>query len=293
MTEEQKNVKAEYLEDRWDMVISGKNSLFNLNLKDVWQYRDLLTLLVRRDFVSFYKQTVLGPLWFFIQPFFTTVIFVIIFGNLAGISTDGIPQPLFYMTGVVMWNYFSECLLKTSTVFKDNANVFGKVYFPRLIMPLSIIVSNLIRFGVQLLMLFIVLVWFILFEDYSFNPTKYILLIPYLVLIMALLGLGFGMIISAMTTKYRDLTFLVTFGVQLLMYATPIIYPLSAAPEKYKALISLNPMSPVIEGVRLGLLGKGEFTWSVLLYVTLFTLITLITGMLVFNRVEKSFVDTI
>mgnify|MGYP002376579559 CR=1 FL=1 len=279
--------------DKWDMVISGKKSMFQLNLKDIWNYRDLLSLLVRRDFVSFYKQTVLGPLWFFIQPFFTTVIFVIIFGNLAGISTDGIPQPLFYMTGVVMWNYFSECLLKTSTVFKDNANVFGKVYFPRLIMPLSIVVSNLIRFGVQLLMLIIVLVWFIVFENYSFNATQYILLLPYLVLIMAVLGLGFGMIISAMTTKYRDLTFLVTFGVQLLMYATPIIYPLSAAPEKYKSLISLNPMSAVIEGVRLGLLGRGEFTWGALLYVSLFSLFILITGMLVFNRVEKSFVDTI
>jgi lipopolysaccharide transport system permease protein len=287
------NIISDKTIDKWDMVISGKKSMFHLNLKDIWHYRDLLSLLVRRDFVSFYKQTVLGPLWFFIQPFFTTVIFVIIFGNLAGISTDGIPQPLFYMTGVVMWNYFSECLLKTSTVFKDNANVFGKVYFPRLIMPLSIIVSNLIRFGVQLLMLIIVLVWFIVFENYSFNATQYILLLPYLVFIMAVLGLGFGMIISAMTTKYRDLTFLVTFGVQLLMYATPIIYPLSAAPEKYKSLIALNPMSAVIEGVRLGLLGRGEFTWGALLYVSLFSLFILITGMLVFNRVEKSFVDTI
>ncbi|MBX2940056.1 MAG: ABC transporter permease [Ferruginibacter sp.] len=293
MTQLLKNTKQDNGVEKWDMVISGKKSLFHLNLKDIWNYRDLLSLLVRRDFVSFYKQTVLGPLWFFIQPFFTTVIFVIIFGNLAGISTDGIPQPLFYMTGVVMWNYFSECLLKTSTVFKDNASVFGKVYFPRLIMPLSIIVSNLIRFGVQLLMLLIVLLWFIFFENYTFNPTQYILLIPYLVLIMAVLGLGFGMIISAMTTKYRDLTFLVTFGVQLLMYATPIIYPLSAAPEKYKSLISLNPMAPVIEGVRLGLLGKGEFTWSALLYVSLFAFLILISGMLVFNRVEKSFVDTI
>ncbi|HRN91025.1 MAG TPA: ABC transporter permease [Ferruginibacter sp.] len=293
MTNRTNNMISDKTVDKWDMVISGKKSMFQLNLKDIWNYRDLLSLLVRRDFVSFYKQTVLGPLWFFIQPFFTTVIFVIIFGNLAGISTDGIPQPLFYMTGVVMWNYFSECLLKTSTVFKDNANVFGKVYFPRLIMPLSIVVSNLIRFGVQLLMLIIVLVWFIVFENYSFNATQYILLLPYLVLIMAVLGLGFGMIISAMTTKYRDLTFLVTFGVQLLMYATPIIYPLSAAPEKYKSLISLNPMSAVIEGVRLGLLGRGEFTWGALLYVSLFSLFILITGMLVFNRVEKSFVDTI
>lgn len=279
--------------EQWDMVIEPRNSLFNLHLRDVWNYRDLLTLLVRRDFVSFYKQTILGPLWFFIQPLFTTIIFVIIFGNLAGISTDGLPQPLFYMTGIVMWNYFSECLVKTSTVFKDNANVFGKVYFPRLIMPISIVISNLVRFSVQLILLLIVFLYFIFYRDYTFTPTIHLLLLPYLIFLMAILGLGMGMIISAMTTKYRDLAFLVTFGVQLFMYATPVIYPLSAAPEAYKSWIALNPLTPIIEGARLGLLGSGTFTWGSLGYVTIISFFILFIGILIFNKVEKSFVDTV
>ncbi len=253
----------------WDLIIEPQNSLFKLPLKEVWLYRDLLGLLVRRDFVSFYKQTILGPLWFFIQPLFTTIIYVFIFGNLAGLSTDGLPQALFYMTGIVAWNYFSECLTKTSTVFKDNANIFGKVYFPRLIMPLSIVASNLVRFGVQVILLILTLIYFILFKDYHIQLNIYILLFPYLVFLMAILGLGLGMIISAMTTKYRDLAFLVTFGVQLLMYATPVIYPLSAAPEKYKSLIGLNPLSPIIEGIRFGILGRGDVSINSMLYATI------------------------
>jgi lipopolysaccharide transport system permease protein len=277
----------------WDMVIEPRNSWFQLHLKDVWRYRDLLLLLVRRDFVSFYKQTILGPLWFFIQPLFTTVIYVFIFGNLAGMSTDGLPQPLFYMTGIITWNYFSECLVKTSTVFKDNAAIFGKVYFPRLIMPLSIVVSNLVRFSVQVILLLLTILYYIFFRGYDFELTAYSLLLPLMLLLMALLGLGFGMIISSMTTKYRDLAFLVGFGVQLLMYATPIIYPLSAAPEKYKYLIALNPMSAIIEGTRLGVLGKGEFSIPALLYTSMFTIISLLVGIVIFNRVEKTFVDTV
>lgn len=277
----------------WDLTIEPQNSLFKLNLKDVWRYRDLLGLLVKRDFTSFYKQTLLGPLWFFIQPLFTTITFVFIFGNLAGLSTDGLPQPLFYMTGVVAWNYFAECVTKTSTVFKDNANIFGKVYFPRLIMPLSIVASNLVKLAVQFVMLIILFVYFILTQNYTPNLSAYTLLIPFYLLIMAALGLGLGMIISAMTTKYRDLSFLVTFGIQLFMYATPVIYPLSSAPEKYRWLIELNPMTNIIEGMRFSLLGTGAFSFSSLSYTIISTSIILVVGTLIFNKVEKSFVDTV
>jgi len=277
----------------WDLTIEPQNSLFKLNLRDVWRYRDLLGLLVKRDFTAFYKQTLLGPLWFFIQPLFTTITFVFIFGNLAGLSTDGLPQPLFYMSGVVAWNYFADCLTKTSTVFKDNANIFGKVYFPRLIMPLSIVVSNLVKLGVQLSMLLLLFVYFVMFKGFVPQVGITLLLLPYYLLLMAALGLGLGMLISAMTTKYRDLSFLVTFGVQLFMYATPVIYPLSSAPEKYKYLIALNPMAPIIEGIRYGLLGTGSFSGTQLLYTTCVTLVILLLGTLTFNKVEKSFVDTI
>lgn len=280
-------------EEDWDMIIKPSTSVFQLNLKDVWAYRDLLTLLVRRDFVSFYKQTILGPIWFFIQPLFTTLIYVFVFGNLAGLSTDSLPQPLFYMTGIVMWNYFSECLVKTSTVFKDNSNLFGKVYFPRLVMPLSIVVSNLVRLGVQLILLLSVIIYYIFFKGFEFNPTPYLLLLPYLVFLMAILGLGLGLIITAMTTRYRDLSYLVGFGVQLLMYATPVIYPMSAASEKIQSIISINPLSHVIEAMRFGLLGAGSFSWSGMVYVTIVSFAVLFLGMVVFNKVEKSFVDTI
>jgi len=282
-------------EEHWDMEITPKNNLFDLRLKDVWHYRDLLLLFVRRDFVSFYKQTILGPLWFFIQPIFTTIIFTFIFGNLAGISTDGLPQPLFYMAGITAWNYFADCLTKTSTVFKDNANIFGKVYFPRLIMPLSIVVSNLVRFGVQLLLFIIMIVYYLIIGKH-FGPNWYILLFPVIVLLMACLGLGLGMIISAMTTKYRDLAFLVTFGVQLLMYATTVIYPLSTAVEKYPAyawIIQYNPMTPLIETFRYGFLGSGSFSWVSLGYCAGITALIILLGIVVFNKVEKSFVDTI
>lgn len=277
----------------WDLTIEPQNSLFKLNLKDVWRYRDLLGLLVKRDFTSFYKQTILGPLWFFIQPLFTTITFVFVFGNLAGLSTDGLPQPLFYMTGIVAWNYFAECVTKTSTVFKDNANIFGKVYFPRLIMPLSIVASNLVKLAVQFVMLIILFVYFILTQNYSPNLSAYTLLIPFYLIIMAALGLGLGMIISAMTTKYRDLSFLVTFGIQLFMYATPVIYPLSSAPENYKWLIELNPMTNIIEGMRYSLLGTGAFSFSSMSYTVISTSTILVIGTLIFNKVEKSFVDTV
>lgn len=276
----------------WDLTIEPQSSLFKLNLKDVWRYRDLLWLFVKRDFVSFYKQTILGPLWFFIQPLFTTIIFTFIFGNLAGISTDGLPQPLFYMAGITAWNYFADCLTKTSTVFKDNANIFGKVYFPRLIMPLSIVASNLVRFIVQMI-LFMMMIAYYTIQGANFHFTWAISLFPFLILLMALLGLGLGLIITALTTKYRDLAFLITFGVQLMMYATTVIYPLSAAPEKYKNLIALNPMTGVIEAFRFGFLGEGELTFQSLGYSTLVTLISLVLGVVIFNKTEKTFVDTI
>ncbi|HQW68037.1 MAG TPA: ABC transporter permease [Flavobacterium sp.] len=281
--------------EKWDLVIKGHTSLFDVKFKDLWHYRDLLTMFVKRDFVSFYKQTILGPLWFFIQPILTTIVFSFIFGNLAGISTDGLPKFLFYLSGITAWNYFSDCLTKTSTVFKDNANIFGKVYFPRLIMPLSIVVSNLVRFGVQLLLLICMMTYFYLFpiENTTFHVTNGIFLFPFLVIIMALLGLGLGLIITAITTKYRDLTFLISFGVQLLMYGTTVIYPLSSAPDQYKKYIELNPMTGIIEAFRYAFLGKGEFTaWS-LGYSTIFTLVVLFLGILIFNKTEKNFVDTI
>ncbi|WP_175632265.1 ABC transporter permease [Pedobacter ghigonis] len=275
--------------------IEAKSSLFDLKLNEVWAYRDLLWLLVRRDFVSFYKQTILGPLWFFIQPLFTTIIFTFIFGNLAGISTDGLPKPLFYMAGITAWNYFSDCLTKTSTVFRDNAGIFGKVYFPRLIMPLSIVVSNLVRFGVQML-LFLILMLYYYVTNASFEVTWAIGLFPVVVLMMALLGLGAGMIISAMTTKYRDLTFLVTFGVQLLMYATTVIYPLSEALTKYPEyawIIEYNPMTPILETFRYGFLGEGSFSWGGFGYAAVVTVALLLFGIVIFNKVERDFVDTV
>jgi lipopolysaccharide transport system permease protein len=276
----------------WDKIIDSQYSVFKLDFKDLWFYRDLLFLLVKRDFVSFYKQTILGPIWFFVQPIFTTLVYTFVFGGLANLGTDGIPQPLFYLAGITMWNYFSDCVTKTSTVFKDNANIFGKVYFPRLIMPLSIIVSNLVRFLVQFLLLLLVLVYYI-FSGIKFDISWYIILTPLLVFLMALLGLGLGLIIAALTTKYRDLAFLVTFGIQLVMYTTTVIYPLSNAPSNYKSIIILNPMTGIIEAFRFLFLGHGQLNLGILGYSVLFTFVVLISGILIFNKTEKSFVDTV
>ena len=218
---------------------------------------------------------------------------MVIFGNLAGISTNGLPQTLFYMTGIIAWNYFSECLLKTSTIFKDNAHIFGKVYFPRLVRPLSLVFSNLVRFGIQFILLIGTFIYFVLFRDFQFQFSFALFLIPLLILLMAFLGLGLGMLISSLTTKYRDLAFLISFGIQLLMYGTPIIYPLSAAPEKYKAIILLNPMSTIVEGFRFALLGKGEVSFMSIAYVCIFTIISFIFGLIIFNKVERNFMDTV
>jgi lipopolysaccharide transport system permease protein len=281
---------TDYTHHHWE--ITADHSLFDLRLKDTWEYRDLLWLLVRRDFVAFYKQTILGPLWFFIQPIFITLIYTLVFGGIAHISTDQLPQPLFYLAGITMWNYFADCITKTSGVFRDNAGIFGKVYFPRLIMPLSIIISNLVRFGVQLLLFFGFMAYYA-YTGTAVHPNTFALLLPVLVMLIAALGLGSGMIISALTTKYRDLAFLVTFGVQLLMYATTVIYPLSSAPLKYKWLIVANPMTGIIEAFRYGFLGRGSFSWIALGYTTAFAAVTLAAGMIIFTKVERNFVDTV
>jgi lipopolysaccharide transport system permease protein len=286
------NIVPSVPEETWDLEIKPNTRLFDLHFKDVWNYRDLLWLLVRRDFVSFYKQTIFGPLWFFIQPIFTTIIFTFIFGKMAGISTEGVPPPLFYLTGTVAWNYFADCITKTSTVFRDNAAIFGKVYFPRLIMPLSIVISNLVKFGVQFLLFIVLMGWFMI-KGEKIHPNVYVLLFPVIILLMALLGLGLGLIVTAMTTKYRDLAFLVAFGVQLMMYATPVIYPLSAAPSKYAHIIALNPLSGLIETFRYGFLGSGHFYSGYFLYSLVASIAIFIAGLIVFNKVEKNFVDTV
>ncbi|MET0393394.1 MAG: ABC transporter permease [Chitinophagaceae bacterium] len=279
-----------HTEGQWTEVISPKSNLLDLKLKEVWRYRDLLLLFVKRDFISNYKQTILGPVWFFLQPLLTTLMFMLIFGRIAKIPID-IPPMVFYLSGITLWNYFAECLNKTATVFKDNANIFGKVYFPRLVMPLSIVISNLVRFGIQMTLFLIVWGWYWLKGDIS--PNVYIFLTPVLVMVMAIMGLGAGMIISSLTTKYRDLVFLLTFGVQLMMYATPVIMPLSRMPAKYQVFIKANPVTSLIEAFRYGFTGNGVFSWAWLLYSAGFALILLFVGTVIFNKVEKSFMDTV
>lgn len=278
--------------EHWTEIIEPKTRLLDLGLKEVWHYRDLIMMFVRRDFVANYKQTILGPVWFFLQPLLTSVTYIIIFGRVAKLSTDGLPMMLFYLSGITIWNYFSESFTKTASVFKDNAGIFGKVYFPRLAMPLSIVISNLVKFVIQLA-LFIAVWIFYLVKGNNIQPNIYLLLIPFLVVIMGALALGFGMIISALTTKYKDLIFLLTFGVQLLMFATPVIYPLSSISEKYRIFVLANPMTSIVETFRYAFLGSGTFSWLYLGYSTLFTVIILAIGTIIFNKVEKSFMDTV
>ena len=276
------------------MVITPYRGWFDLNLYEIWRYRDLLWIFVKRDFTTFYKQTILGPLWFFLQPLISTIVFTVIFNRVAGISTDEIPPFLFYMSGIIAWNYFSSCLTSTSGTFTTNAGLFGKVYFPRVIVPLSIVVSGLCRFGVQLLMFLGFYFYYLKLGKYQINPSVQILLfLPILIIQMAMLGQGLGMIISSLTTKYRDLNYLVSFGTQLMMYASPIVYPLSVVPENYKLYILANPMTPVIEGFRQAFIGKGSLEINLLIYSTVFSLITFLIGLLVFNKIEKNFIDTV
>jgi lipopolysaccharide transport system permease protein len=277
---------------KWTEVIKPKSHLLDLRLKELWQYKDLVIMFVRRDFVTNYKQTVLGPLWFVLQPLLTTLTFMFVFGRMARISTDGLPMIIFYLAGITIWNYFSETLNRTAGVFRDNAAIFGKVYFPRLTMPFSIVISSLVRFFIQFA-LFLIAWAYYYFQTDKIHPNLYILLTPVLVVLMGLMGLGAGMIISSLTTKYKDLIFLLAFGVQLLMYATPVIYPINSIPEEYRWIILLNPVTPIVETFRYAYLGSGLFSWYNLGYTALVTLVLLIVGTIVFNRVEKNFTDTV
>ncbi len=279
--------------DEWTLLIEPSSHWWDLQLSEVWRYRDLLWMFVNRDFVAVYKQTVLGPIWFFIQPLLTTLVYIVIFSGVAGISTDGFPPILFYLAGIIPWNYFSTCLTKTSTTFVSNAAIFGKVYFPRLIVPLSVVVSNLIQFVIQFALFAGVFLWCLATHD-SLHPhwLAIITLTPLLLLLMAALGLGTGIIVSSLTTKYRDMTFLVAFGIQLAMYATPVIYPLSAIPEKYRWLIRLNPMTAPIEAFRAAFLG-GRPPYTDLAVSAVMTAALLVLGVVMFNKVEKTFMDTV
>ncbi len=277
----------------WSTIIEPHKNLFDVNLKEIWRYKDLLMLLVRRDFIAFYKQTILGPIWFFVQPMLTTLMYLLVFGRIAKLPTDGIPPVLFYMAGVTCWSYVSESLTKTSDTFIANANIFGKVYFPRVIIPVSIVISNLIRFGIQFSLFAGIWTFYFFKPDSQLHLSAYVLLVPVLVLMMALLSLGFGIIFSSLTTKYRDLRFLLTFGIQLLMYATPVVYPLSMAPAKLRWLIVGNPFTAIIETFRFAFTGAGTFSWMHLGYSAIFTIAILLTGVLIFNKVERSFMDTV
>ena len=277
--------------ENWDLVIKGKTNLFDLRLKEVWRYRDLLRMFIRRDFVTVYKQTILGPLWFFIQPIITTLTFTVIFGNLAKIPTDGAPKLIFYMSGITIWGYFSTCLVDVSKVFISNSAIFGKVYFPRLIMPLTIIISNLMKFGVQFIMFLCFFAYF--YFQGTIHPNSWAFFIPFILLIMAVMAMGIGLILSSLTTKYRDLTMLIAFGIQLFMYATPIIYPISSVPEKYLWLVELNPLVPIFEYMRFAYLGVGNFQILSLTYSVVFSIVILAIGVVIFNKVQKTFMDTV
>jgi lipopolysaccharide transport system permease protein len=279
---------------KWDLVIRPQRSWFNFHLRELWKYRDLVLLFVRRDFVAVYKQTVLGPLWYLIQPLLTTLTYTFIFGNVARLPTDGLPQFLFYMSGTIIWTYFATCLTKTSTSFLDNQNMFGKVYFPRLVVPISILFSNLVTFLIQFLLFLAFMAYFALHGGETLHPSPlWILLSPVLIATMAGLGFGFGIIVSSLTTKYRDLRFLVTFGVQLLMYATPVIYPVSAIPAHFRNLLQFNPLAPLVEAFRFAFLGGGTLDPWRLLYSFGFTLLVLVIGIVIFNRIETTFMDTL
>ena len=273
--------------------IKSSRSLFDLRLQEVWDYRDLWFMFVKRDFLASFKQTILGPLWFFVQPVLTTLIFTFVFGNIAGLSTDGMPKVLFYMSGLVIWNYFSECFNKTANLFVSNASMFGKVYFPRLIMPLSIVTSGLIRFVIQFCLFLGILLYFKIIGNNLVASNWNILFVPFLVVLMAGYALGLGMIISSLTTKYRDLSMLVGFGVTLLMYATPVIYPLNAVPEKYIAVVKANPLAPIVELFRYAFLGSGQVSASGMLYSISCMVFLLLSGIVIFNKVEQNFMDTV
>lgn len=279
----------------WENSIDSSHSIFNINFREVWQYRDLLMLFVKRDVVTVYKQTILGPLWYLIQPLFTSLIFTIIFNNVAGISTGSAPSFLFNLAGIMVWNYFTSCLNDTSDTFKKNASIFGKVYFPRLIVPLSVVISNLVKFGIQFI-IFICFYIYYAFQGMEIQFSTTVLLFPFLVILMGILGLGLGMIISSMVTKYRDLSFLVGFGVQLLMYVSAVMYPMALLKEKlpkFGGWIEYNPLAYVIETARYMLLHEGKISVGGLLYTIGITMVIFFFGLVIFNKTEKSFIDTV
>lgn len=277
----------------WNTVIKPKGSLFEIDFKEIWRYRDLFQMFVKRDIITQYKQTILGPLWFFIQPIMTTIMYMVVFGGIAGIKTGTIPQALFYLAGISMWNYFSDCLNKISNTFTANEGIFGKVYFPRMVVPLSVVTSNLVRFGIQFLLFILVYLFFDFVKGFHIEPNAYALLLPLLIVMMAGIALGFGILVSSMTTKYRDLTVLFSFFVQLWMYATPIIYPLNTLSANKQWIAALNPLTSILETFKYGLLGEGVFSWWQLGYSFGFMVVLLFVGVIVFNRVQRSFMDTV
>lgn len=279
---------------QWTTVIKPKDKLLSVDLKEIWQYRDLMMLFVKRNIITQYKQTILGPLWYLIQPLMTTIMYMVVFGGIAKISTDGLPQPLFYLAGISFWQYFSDCLTKTSNTFVNNAGIFGKVYFPRLITPLSDVISNLVRFGIQFGLFLCVYAYYMIFTDAPIHTNWYALLIPILVTMLAGLSLGFGILFSSMTTKYRDLQLLLSFFVSLWMYATPVIYPLSTITNpKLLLVMQLNPLTGIVEFFKYGMLGVGCHEWWMLGYSFGFMVVLLIIGVVVFNKVQRSFMDTV
>ncbi|MFI3278635.1 MAG: ABC transporter permease [Rikenellaceae bacterium] len=279
---------------QWTTVIKPTGKLWSIDFVELWAYRDLYSLFVKRDIITQYKQTILGPIWFFVQPLLTTIMYMVVFGGIAGISTDGLPQALFYLSGILCWQYFADCLNSTSSTFITYQNIFGKVYFPRLIVPLATVTSNLVRLGIQTTLLILVYCYFLLFTEFPLSANWALLLFPILVFLLAGLALGFGMIISSLTTKYRDLTILFTFIVQLWMYATPIIYPLSVITNPdLRLAMSLNPVTGIVETFRYSVLGVGEFSWGLLGYSAAFMAVLLVAGMVVFNKVQRSFMDTV
>lgn len=276
----------------WTTIIQPHNKLFHVDYLEILQYRDLLTMFIKRDVVTQYKQTILGPAWYFIQPALTTVMYMVVFGGIARISTDGLPQPLFYLAGIVCWQYFADCLTKTANTFISNQNVFGKVYFPRLIVPLANVLSNLVRLGIQFLLFLIVYFYYVLIKT-NVAPNAYAFLIPLLIVMIAGLALGFGILISSLTTKYRDLSILFTFIVQLWMYATPVIYPLSTMSPRRQWIMVLNPVTSIIETFKYGTMGTGTFNWAHLGYSFVFMIVLLVIGIVTFNKVQRSFMDTV
>lgn len=280
--------------DGWTTVIRPSGSLFAVNLAEIWRYRDLCAMFIKRDIVTMYKQTVLGPLWFFIQPVMTTAMYMVVFGRIAKIPTDGVPPPLFYLAGICLWQYFASCLTKTSSTFVANASIFGKVYFPRLVVPVATVTSHLIKMAIQFLLLVVAYLYFVFFNEAQVRPTVYVLFLPVLVAMVSGLSLGFGILFSSMTTKYRDLRMMLSFMVQLWMYATPVIYPMGMIKgDHLRFVMQLNPLTGIFEAFKYGLLGAGTFSWGMLVYSACFTIVLVMLGVVVFNRVQKSFIDTV